>query len=533
MSQAKTAAERGERALADHAIDPAALRDPLLPAVLRHLDEAKGGRRDRAAAIRRWEGNPVQRFGRRRYRWSIDWNDYADDSMAWRRRDGQERDLWRLLEAPQLQRDPAAFAERLLLPTILTESLEFLEETARDDPSLAAEAVALRDEAAPKMESDFARYVMAEDAWADTFALWQLSRHPHALDRLEPLAVATATRFATRALIDGARVLGTDYPFFDEQLDSASAHLASALWTLGLYPTLLPPLLAHLRTRQRPDGGWGDPGQPSDVLTTLAVADVLAQLDPGFTLEPTAAGADGGWGREAARRTVAFFARSQEAVGWWRAFDPETPWLTAAVCSWLRSIEQPFWARFRWPHLARWQRDRKTRVPSFAFYEDLAQAAAGLGALGEAPVEVAFLDLIAFGDWNKIHGQQRGDELLGVLAAALSDIPESLVVRDGGDEFLVIGKPGQHGVLRARLEAFLDGWADRCRSALPDLPLVEARFVLGGGAMRDALPIRELLGEAVGGIKDYEPPRPADGVMAIVDAAGQLVILRGRPKPTP
>jgi GGDEF domain-containing protein len=528
-SQARILAERGERALADHASDPAALRDPLLPAVLRYLDEALGGRRDRAALLRRWEGNPVQSMGRRRYRWPIAWDDDPESPMPWSRSNGQERVLWRPLEQPILQRDPVGFASRLLLPVILTEALEFLEETVREDPGLAVEAAALRDEAAAKIEHDFARCVMADDTWGDTFALWQLTRHGRALDRLEPLAIALATRFATRARLDEARVLGTDYPFFDEQLDSASAHLGAALWALGMYPSLLPPLITGLRERQRPDGGWGDPGQSSDVLTTLAVVDALAHLDPGFTLERASADTDGGRGRQAANRAVAFFGRHQEAAGWWRAFDPETPWLTARICGWLRSIEQPFAARFRWPHLARWQRDRKTGVPLFAFYADLARAAEGLSGLGEAPVEVAFLDLIGFGAWNKQYGQERGDELLAVLAGTLAGIAEGLVVRDGGDEFLVVGKPGEMGVLLARLEAFRLAWPDRCRAALPDVPPVETRVVLGGGAMSEALAIRGRLGRAVGEIAAFEPTGPDEGVMGLLDEGG-LRVLHGRRK---
>lgn len=523
--------ERGERALADHAADLASLWDPLLPAVLRYLDGAKGGRRDRGQLLRRWQGNPIRATGPRRYRWSLAWDDDPENRLKWVRRPGQDAVLWHPLEAGDLHDDSVAFASRITLPVILTEALEFLEETVRDDPSLSREASDLGDEAVPKIEHDFARYVMADDTWADTFALWRLTRHPLTLDRLDPLAIAVASRFASRARIDGMRVLATRHPFFEVPLDSASAHLAAALWTLGIYPTLLSPLVTYLRHHQRPDGGWGDADQPSDVLTTLAVADLLMRLDPGFTLESVEATDDSAAGREAASQVVRFLGRHQEPAGWWRALDPEVPWLTAEICRWLRAIERPFHERFRWPHLAKWQRDRKTRVPLFAFYQDLANAAAGLGPLGEAPVEVAFLDLIGFGAWNKAHGQQRGDDLLAALAAALGEIPDSLVVRDGGDEFLVIGKPGMTGVLQTKLEAFRVAWPGRCRACLPDVPPVEARVVLGGGAMRDALAVRERLGEAVGRVAAYEPEGPDEGVMAVLEGA-TMVVLHGRRKPT-
>jgi GGDEF domain-containing protein len=504
-----TLRERAQRALSEHAAAPASLEDPLLPATLRYLDEATGGHRDRSALLRRWPshalGDPA---GQRRYRWNIIWDDDPDVGLAWARRPGQERVLWRPLEAAALRRDPAKFSQRMTLPLILTESLEFLEEIIDGDPALAPEAGLMRAEALPLIETDFALHVIADDPWRDTFALWLLTRHLRTLQHLEPLAIATATRFASRAAREGGGVVrGTDYPFFGRPLRSATAHLASSLWTLGLYPTLIPPLLAYARRDQRPDGGWGDEGQPSDVLTTLAVADLLASLDPEFGLDGPV-GSDGA----DAQQVVDFFARHQEPAGWWRALDPETPWLTAEICRWLQAIERPFANRFRWPRLARWQRDRKTHVPLFAFYEDLARAVAELGALGEAPVEVAFLDLIGFGHWNKANGQELGDEVLRLLAAALREIPESLVVRDGGDEFLVVGTPTGQDLMWGRLEAFRQAWPRDFRAAFGDLPVVAPRIVLVSGEMRGAMAIRERAGIEVGRIQHLRPDGP-EGVL--------------------
>jgi diguanylate cyclase (GGDEF)-like protein len=515
--------KRGERALADYAAHPASLLDPCLPVVLRYLDEAKGGRRDRAPLIRRWQGNPIEAAGPRRFPWATLWDDDPASRLTWVRRPGQERVLWHPAEEEAFGLDPFAFTSRLTLPPILAGSLALLEETARDDPALRKEAIELRNEALPRIEHDVALHAAADDTWADTFALWVLTREPLVLDLLDPLPVATATRFASRARIDGNRVLGARNPFFERQLDSATAHLAGALWTLGLDPELLPSLIGQLRARQRPDGGWGDADQPSDVLTTLVAADVLMRLDPQFTLEPGAPEPHASDEVVAsASRMVAFLGRHQEAAGWWRALDPETPWLTAEVCRLLRAIERPFPERFRWPHLAAWQRDRKTGVPLFAFYQGLAKAAADLGALGEAPVEVAFLDIIDFGTWNKDNGQPRGDELINVLAEALRAIPDCLVVRDGGDEFLVVGQPGRSGALQGRLEAFRSTWFARCRAALPDVPPVELRIVLGGGTMAEALSIREELGQEVGRIRHERPTAEGRGVLAV---------MRGSPVP--
>jgi GGDEF domain-containing protein len=344
-----------------------------------------------------------------------------------------------------------------------------------------------------------------------------------ALDRLEHIGIAIATRFAERALHEGRLVRGTRYPYFETPMVSASAHLAGALWTLGIDSELIPSLLTFVRDQQRTDGGWGDEQQPSDLPTTLAAADLLTHLDPSFTLEPGPAVSPREPGRAAARSAVRFIARQQEAAGWWRALDPETPWLTVESCRWLRAIEQPFPMRFRWPRPPRWLRDRKTSVPLFAFFEDLSNAAAEIGGLGDAASEVAFLDLIGFGDWNKVNGQERGDQLLKVLADELGTISNSLVVRDGGDEFLVVGKPGLAGVLQGATEAFMVRWWKRCNDEFSDCDHVYARAVVTHGKMRDALAIRERLGKAVGEIKGLAPEVPW-GVMAVLDGSERRVV---------
>jgi GGDEF domain-containing protein len=502
MSEASVIRGRAERALAEHASDPASLEDPLLPATLRYLDEATGGRRDRSAILRWWPtraiGGPG---GDRRYRWNIAWDGVLGEDPAWARGRGQQQNLWHPNERAELLRDPGRFAQRLVLPLVLTETLEFLEEAAAE-PSLAGEAAYLRDEALPLVETDFALGIAAGDPWRDTFALWQLSRCPRALELLDPLAIAAAMRFAAAARRSGGVVRGIRHPFFGVPLRSASAHLAGALWTLGIQPLLLPGLLEFAAGRPGPgkrwDGGWGDSDQPSDVLTTLVVADLLATLDPSFDPGPV----------------VRFFARHQEPAGWWRALDPEAPWLTTGVCRWLRAIERPFAARFRWPRLARWQRDRKTLVPLFAFYEDLARVAAALPSLSGAHIEVAFLDLIGFGHWNTAFGQEAGDRVLAAFAAALREIPDSLVVRDGGDEFLVVGAPTVSGTLRGRMERFRRAWPERFRLVFGDLPVVSPRIVVGSGPMADALAIRERAGIEVGRIKHVSPDGPGGILVA-------------------
>jgi len=132
----------------------------------------------------------------------------------------------------------------------------------------------------------------------------------------------------------------------------------------------------------------------------------------------------------------------------------------------------------------------------------LARVAAELEDLGEAHVEVAFIDLVGFGDWNKTYGQESGDQVLAVLAEALRAIPDSLVVRDGGDEFLVIGAPTGRGVLAGRMEAFVRGWPDRFRGAFgADVAVVPPRMAIFDGRMDAALAIREQAGIEVGRLK--------------------------------
>jgi hypothetical protein len=104
--------------------------------------------------------------------------------------------------------------------------------------------------------------------------LWLLTRAPATLNDLWYLATAIAYRYASRARRVAGPVLGTG-PFEGEQLVSASAALGAVLWQLRIYPSLVPELVAFTKHGAAGDGGWADPGQPSDVLTTLVAADLL------------------------------------------------------------------------------------------------------------------------------------------------------------------------------------------------------------------------------------------------------------------
>jgi GGDEF domain-containing protein len=92
-----------------------------------------------------------------------------------------------------------------------------------------------------------------------------------------------------------------------------------------------------------------------------------------------------------------------------------------------------------------------------------------LPRLGREEVDVAFLDLVDFGAWNNALGMERGDALLAALAAELRTIPGALAIRDGGDEFLVVGRPTAHGLVE-QLETFRRAWPGRLRAILGDVP---------------------------------------------------------------
>ena len=100
--------------------------------------------------------------------------------------------------------------------------------------------------------------------------------------------------------------------------------------------------------------------------------------------------------------------------------------------------------------------DGKVRVPRYEAYLANARLFESVPGLAGAPVEIAFLDMADFGPWNTRHGQAAGDELLACLTSLLRSIPESRTIRDGGDEFLVIGAPQATGLedrLRAAVRA--------------------------------------------------------------------------------
>jgi broad specificity phosphatase PhoE len=478
----ETAISRAVAALERHASHPDALNDPMLPATLLALHD-EGRLINPGPLLQQYDAHPPA-YGRhnpRRYRWSLPYEGEPGSAAYVVPRTGR---WWRPAEQAFFSERPKEYGRRLLTPIAIATQFAFWGMVADDaeEPQYARAARRLLDEARRTAEDDIAEWIAGRDPWRDAFGLWLLTSYPRARDELRNLAFALAVRYA--GIAERKRgVFGNRHPFFDQRLVSADAALGAGLWRFGIYPTLLPPLLDAIRVAQRTDGGWSDGRQPSDVLTTLVAADLLAGLDPAWDPEPT----------------IAFYLGRQEAAGWWRALDPEVPWLTSAIVAWLRSVQRPFADRFRWPEMPIWGRDRTTGLPTMAFFEELVGL---MQTLGDAPVEIAFTDLAGFGDFNTVKGQEAGDVALRAYADALADLPDVLVVRDGGDELLVVGRPTVTGRLEAQLDAFRHTWPawGQARAGIEPGAVVP-RILVTRGAARDLHRLRGRLGTQIGPFK--------------------------------
>lgn len=488
-------ARRAAEALYDllHRLDPA---EPLRFELFRLL-----GALDAPAQLapvfdfleKRVPGNPRSES---RYRWELTHRVgvkhpvYAPSERTWT--------AWREGDAQQLERDPFELEAKLLVPIVVSANLEVLLIASSSSDAVARRARTLLAEAAPIARRDLARYIAANDSWEDTFALWCITRMPRVLDFMHSLAVALAVSYAAGRT---GPVLGNRYPYYERPLVSASAHLASALLELGLELEVVTGLVAHVREQQRASGGWGDDENREDPLTTFVAADLLARTDPSFELAPT----------------VGYYERTQGSDGLWRALGPEAPWLTGHIAALVCAASQPFSARFRWPHCGRSMMDQKTGIPFFAHFLDITNLLARLPGLAAASVELGFIDLIGFRAFNNRFGQDAGDEILRMFATELRTIPIARPIRDGGDEFLVVGAPGrQH--LTADLAAFMTRWRRVFGARYGgDVQPVLPRIVVGRAPGEQLRELRQRLGREITGLKELATI-PDTGV--IVDSAG-------------
>jgi GGDEF domain-containing protein len=416
-----------------------------------------------------------------RFRWELSHRrgtgipDYAGAPATWR--------AWRASEAALVERDPFVFEDSLLGPIVSVESAELLAECP-ENPA----ARALLEEAEPVLRRDFAQYALERNAWSDTFPAWCLTRYPATFELLRSVLVAVVETYTARARTRGGIVLGTRFPFHEQPLVSASAQLAQTLLTLGCHFDVSARVLEFVAAQRRTDGGWGDGDDPSDLLTTVVALDLLSHFDPAFD----------------ARATVDFLTQRQQPDGFWRAFGPEAPWLTATIVQLLEETERPFAQRFRFPRAQPENLDRKTGLPSFAYFSELARLFAELPSLASAEHELGFIDLIGFRTFNNRYGQAQGDDVLRRFAEALSALNSVCSVRDGGDEFLLLGAPGGT-TLEQEIGQLQRDWPNQFRSAFGgDASPVLARALVARTRGASLLQAREELGRAIGALKTAE-----------------------------
>jgi GGDEF domain-containing protein len=476
-----------ERLLAAELRD-GAIDDPFRPAVLRWAASRKR-RADHDGLLTRLEAARPGGRGHRRFRWRAPVGSWIPL---------EHRVRWRPAEAEQAERHAGEHADRLWLPPVMVGHLAWLAEVARDlDPIRAARAAALLDEALPGVEDIIAGAVAGTDPWADTFLLWSFVREPQALKPIRGLVTALAARYAARVGRTRGIVRGRTFPFFDQPLVSATAHLASASAALGEGIEWVDEQLAFLEAERRPDGGWGDAGQPSDILTTIAAAGLLGSIDPSFdpcsVLEPL--------------RSMATASGQRPSL-----MGPEWPWITAELVRLARWAPRPFTERFRWPNVPQSAMDPRVGVPRFEGYLMLADLFRAVPALGRGRVDVAFIDLANFGKWNTTNGMQLGDDLLALLTAYLRKVPGSRTFRDGGDEFLVVAAPGTTN-LEATLVEHCAGWPAVQRKALPGLAVVPLRAAIEEEPADDLRAARERLGVHIGEVKRRFKKPPEEGVV--------------------
>jgi GGDEF domain-containing protein len=482
----------GERS-ARRVFDPR--RDELFAAsiALANFDRDPTPPRELAAAWTRRVSSPNQASDRR-YPWPIgarfvDLPEYVPPPETWT--------AWLPAEEEVRLRERNAFEGRLLLAPILADTLELLSRLADDgDPH----AVAILATAMPVMRRDMAAASFGDHARADTWALWNLARRPHALRRLQPFALAIADTFGPRVVADGGAALGDRFPFHGRPLVSVSAQLASGLLALGIQPGVIGKLAAWVAKQQRRDGGFGEVSEPSDPLTTLVAVSLLAGIDPG-------------WDPASATRWLESRRRPDGIVV---AYGPEAAWLTMAVDELVECAARPFPERFAWPQLSVEHRDRRTGLPFLGYLADLERVFDEVPALHDMKLEIAFLDLAHFGEWNTSFGMSKGDDVLRFLARELRRIPDAVAIRDGGDEFMVVSAPGMGGLVE-RMDAFRREFLPRFlaefgRGATP----VAARVVTTTARGPELIAARDRLGEAINDVKRLHEDPGSEGVSVAV-----------------
>lgn len=440
-----------------------------------------------------WEARqPGSRLGDDRYRWEVSHKRCKPAAYV------PKEEEWHLFR-PDLERDGDRVELTLSLPISIAEHALLLDRMAAEGGEIAARARAIEREALPLFRRDLASRIATAHPWIDTFTLLCLVRHDRVLEELGPIALAIATSYA--ALAEDGFLAGFRYPYHDRPLVSASAQLATGLLRLGVELPVLGKLATFVAGARLPVGAWGDEPtatkhRKESLLTTLACAELLVRVDPGFDAEPT----------------LRFLEGEQKPTGFFVEYGPELVWLTGQVLSLARVSKLAFAERFSFPHAASVNLDRKTALPSFAYFDDLCQLFAALPSVSATDTDLAFIDLAGFGAFNNSCGQEMGDLVLGEFARAIEELPGARAVRDGGDEFLVIGAPTRTG-LEADMDQLRRAWPDRFRARFPGSPVVSPRVVLVRARSSELRGAREALGKRISDVKSRHKQPPPEGVL--------------------
>ena len=113
-----------------------------------------------------------------------------------------------------------------------------------------------------------------------------------------------------------------------------------------------------------------------------------------------------------------------------------------------------------------------------------------------------------------------GDEVLRHFATELRRVPESIAIRDGGDEFIVLGTPTSTG-LAGRLDEFRNRqWPAAFRAKFgPEVHDVAPRILVTATCAADIVAARDRLGRAIGPWKKQVDPVSAAGALLRLDAS--------------
>ena len=139
-----------------------------------------------------------------------------------------------------------------------------------------------------------------------------------------------------------------------------------------------------------------------------------------------------------------------------------------------------------------------------------------LEGFSRASTEIAFIDLAGFREFNNRFGQDSGDAVLGAFATELARLPAVRAIRDGGDEFLVIGAPTREG-LRGDLDAFRRRWPGAFGDRFGrEVPTVAPRILVSSTPCSALLATREALGRRIGELKKRSMNPSPEGILEVV-----------------